>query len=1093
MKLIFLIFLLLALPYNLLASHIMGGEITWRCQGGNYVFELVVYRDCNGAEVNTISENIKVWNHASISNIVVQFLSRTDISPTCTQVSGSPSPLACGTGPNAGNGIGAIEQIIYQSDPITLLGIPPASGWIFTYADFARSSAITNLSNPSTYGITLTAKMFANPVSTGLCIDNSPYFMQSPYMVTCAGSPYTYNANAIDPDLDSIHVEFGTPMNNFSGTYNPPVSPNPIPFVNGFSTANPTPDASMNGSNIASSINSNTGELTFTSYTSGNFVVKLLIKSFRNGILIAEIEREMQLIVMNCSSDNTTPTIAGPFGGLFETTVTAGALVNFNLSSTDNELLQDGSPQNNILTATGPMFGTNLTSTSGCDIAPCATLDAPIPIVGSQGVNTTFNWQTDCDHLVNPYGEASEIVPYNFVFKVQDNFCQIPKISYATITINVLNPGIIQAPSLDCIQGDENGDFTISWNPVSDPNSTFTAYEVHSIQSGLITTINSINTSSYIHSGATTSEDYFLKVVSGCNGNTFKSSDTLASIFLSLTNPSNGTAVLQWNKPAAVPTASMNSYYHIMREYPTGTWTLLDSVPFSNGYYIDTIDICDAFLNYQIILPNIPCDFSSNIAGDNFEDLINPDIPIITNVSIDTITNAVTLNWNQNGQNDTYGYIIYIADENGFLSEIDTVWGLTSTTYSYNTDITQGPLTYSVSAFDSCLTLGNPPTYQTSAKGDLHTSMFLTANLLTCDNQIYLEWTPYGGWDSDINYYVYGHTTGNNWEILDTSGTTNSTLDVTPLTNYCFVIQAENEAGTTSFSSPLCIYIKAPSQPAYNYLSVATVDNNEIELRHYIEAIGGVSEVSFQKLDTYGDFNEIGKLPVTNSNVSFIDENVYPSDSTYTYQVQVIDSCGNESLISNEATTILLKTSVDNEKKVINLNWTPYQGFKGTILGYNIYRGIDGVFNSSPLETVSTNQLFYTDELEGVVSTGKICYYVEAIESMNIYAFQEISRSNESCGILKPLIFIPNAFTPDGANPKFLPIVTFVEYTTYELIIYNHWNHPLYKTNDPLEGWNGSILNTGKIAQDGVYIYTLKLTDGAGQEIVKQGHVVLIR
>ena len=41
------------------ASHVMGGEITWSCSGGNaYEFQLVFYRDCNGAEVNVISEDI---------------------------------------------------------------------------------------------------------------------------------------------------------------------------------------------------------------------------------------------------------------------------------------------------------------------------------------------------------------------------------------------------------------------------------------------------------------------------------------------------------------------------------------------------------------------------------------------------------------------------------------------------------------------------------------------------------------------------------------------------------------------------------------------------------------------------------------------------------------------------------------------------------------------------------------------------------------------------------------------------------------------------------------------------------------------------
>ena len=45
------------------ADHVIGGDITWTCQGGDYVFQLVFYRDCNGAPINTTSETIDVWGH----------------------------------------------------------------------------------------------------------------------------------------------------------------------------------------------------------------------------------------------------------------------------------------------------------------------------------------------------------------------------------------------------------------------------------------------------------------------------------------------------------------------------------------------------------------------------------------------------------------------------------------------------------------------------------------------------------------------------------------------------------------------------------------------------------------------------------------------------------------------------------------------------------------------------------------------------------------------------------------------------------------------------------------------------------------------
>jgi hypothetical protein len=95
--------------------------------------------------------------------------------------------------------------------------------------------------------------MFKNG-SSG-CVDNSPEFLQDPYFISCAGDPYQYNMHAVDRDLDSIHVEFTTPLNNFpSGTFNPPTNPILIPFEPGFSYLSPTPTTAINPLNVAAAI-----------------------------------------------------------------------------------------------------------------------------------------------------------------------------------------------------------------------------------------------------------------------------------------------------------------------------------------------------------------------------------------------------------------------------------------------------------------------------------------------------------------------------------------------------------------------------------------------------------------------------------------------------------------------------------------------------------------------------------------------------------------------------------------------------------------------------------------------------------------------
>jgi hypothetical protein len=638
---------------NTFASHVMGGEISYKHLGGtNYQFELIFYRDCNGADVNPVSEQLKVWNNPNISSITVNFVSRQDISPTCSPVTGSPGPLICGTGSNGGNGQGAVEKVVYRSSPISLTGIPPSNGWIFTYENFSRSNTVSNLMNPANYGITLAAKIFHLDSP-----DDSPVFFQDPHFVSCAGTPYTFNGNAVDPNLDSLVFSFGIPYNNIQGaSYNPPLDPIPVPFEVGFSATNPTPNQSLNPANIPANLNPVSGELTFTCVNIGNYVVKVLVQSYRQGVLISEVEREMQLMVMPCSGGNNPPVITPPFpGNSFELTVNAGDLVSFTLNASDGDLLQDGSPQTLTMTGSGPMYGTNFTSSSGCSIAPCASLNTGFPLSGTGAISTNFNWQTTCDHISDAQGNAVDQMTYNYVFRVQDDYCQVPQVSYATITIHVLNPGIIDAPEINCIQTANTDDLTIFWNPVTNNNNAFVSYQIFSIQNGLIGTVTDITANSFIVPAIYTHHEFYLAVQSGCNGGTLRYSDTVSNIFLTLVNPNNGTAVLNWNKPRPTPLPTYNGYFYIYREYPTNFFNFLDSVPYNQTSYIDTIDLCHEFIRYRVNLATTTCNFNSNRPGDNLTDMFTPDMPIISSVGYDTTTFQMNIQWNQNAQDDTYG------------------------------------------------------------------------------------------------------------------------------------------------------------------------------------------------------------------------------------------------------------------------------------------------------------------------------------------------------------------------------------------------------------------------------------------------------
>ena len=89
-------------------------------------------------------------------------------------------------------------------------------------------------------------------------------------------------------------------------------------------------------------------------------------------------------------------------------------------------------------------------------------------------------------------------------------------------------------------------------------------------------------------------------------------------------------------------------------------------------------------------------------------------------------------------------------------------------------------------------------------------------------------------------------------------------------------------------------------------------------------------------------------------------------------------------------------------------------------------------------------------------------------------------------------IIFPTAFTPnqDGVNDYFLPMNSNIEY--YNIEIYNRWGELIYKSENPLLGWNGEYKNNK--AMIGVYNYTVSY-QLKNQEKLKthKGNFTLIR
>lgn len=91
--------------------------------------------------------------------------------------------------------------------------------------------------------------------------------------------------------------------------------------------------------------------------------------------------------------------------------------------------------------------------------------------------------------------------------------------------------------------------------------------------------------------------------------------------------------------------------------------------------------------------------------------------------------------------------------------------------------------------------------------------------------------------------------------------------------------------------------------------------------------------------------------------------------------------------------------------------------------------------------------------------------------------------------------FLPNAFTPnsDNLNDEFGPKGFFEGIRNYDFTIWNRWGELVFRSNDPFEGWNGRMMNSGELLPGGVYVYVANFTGPRGQAYQLEGYATLVR
>ena len=519
-KIILLLAVIIGFAANVKASHVLGGEISWRClPNGQYIFSMSIYRDCTGVQWTFQNETINIVGNPlprnGISGPVVstitmlpdrvrfQASNNGDTSPDCIPY--EQQPKSC-----ANRDQGTVQQFTYNSNPVTLSGTPPSAGWKFFWTSpCCRPGDIENVNTNGS--MLLRAVMY--PLPGGLpadpCFDSSPNFRALPATLICRGYDFTYNHTAIDDDLDSLIYSWDRP-------YNPPQgNPQALTYKIGFSPTNPTPDQNRNINNIPASLNPLTGVTRLAVYSDvgiKKYITVVQVDAYREGRRIATVYREIPISIFDCPDlpgfpgvQNEVPTVlidGVPTNNIIST-ITAGQTVSIPIQVIDNDRI-NVAPFSQVLTMipdgllftrskTGPSKGYAADPTgepciiSSKDVHPCAflrgnpapfvdqTATPPVTVVKGLGViGVEFVWQTDCKHIQTKTGfPGTNEGIYNFVMRVTDDHCPIPGINYPTVTIRVKDPIPMTEPIMKGVSVLLDGTTRYSWVPPLDSARQF--------------------------------------------------------------------------------------------------------------------------------------------------------------------------------------------------------------------------------------------------------------------------------------------------------------------------------------------------------------------------------------------------------------------------------------------------------------------------------------------------------------------------------------------------------------------------------------------------------------------------------------------
>ena len=240
----------------------------------------------------------------------------------------------------------------------------------------------------------------------------------------------------------------------------------------------------------------------------------------------------------------------------------------------------------------------------------------------------------------------------------------------------------------------------------------------------------------------------------------------------------------------------------------------------------------------------------------------------------------------------------------------------------------------------------------------------------------------------------------------------------------------------------------------------------------YFSNLSSTQSTSVAYTWDYGDGNRAG---ATGGIYTYTDPGIY----SVTLEIENLNGC--------------LDSDIKTIYSYVEVVPSPQAGFKIDPIMLSVIDPVVEIVDAS-IGALSVN--YYFDEQE--FNEFSFSHILENVvpQSIRQTVMNEYGCIDEAEGeifISDHIIFIPNAFTPDGdgLNDIFVPVTSGV--VKYEMHIMDRWGREIYSSNDVQRGWDGSGIDPTYYSQSGLYQYIIRITDHLGWNFDYTGFVSVVR